>query len=294
MTIVQIEWFFVLFCIITFIYQICLLHFLRVKENRKNWSCFLGANIAIFIATPIAMRIFGGGADGLSSAVFMLMICIPTFVFNTVLLITGIILKKRKMASTNSLIVIINTIVVFLCSLFVLSIIPSHLDKTQEEKGRLIAEQFLINKYGDHNYKFEKGNKHYQNYGMWDKEFAGYTYTVKADCIKDDDFTVEVSENNYVKQTDFLQVYFSQQLNLNYKTQYGTKDFDELEDYLRQEEGLERFDIYELNDFVESYSSKDGVEYDDAYYIVYKNNGRIPTIEEFKEALKELEEIDRQ
>jgi hypothetical protein len=152
----------------------------------------------------------------------------------------------------------------------------------------LIAEEFLINRYGDHNYKFEKGNKYYENSGMWDKEFAGYTYTVEADCIKNDTFMVEVSEYDFVDDDNFLQIYYSQQLGLKYNTA-SLDPFEELEEYFRQEEGLEDFNIYKLNNFVNRYNSDYGIEYDDYFYVIPENNGKIPTIEEFKEALKEIE-----
>ena len=85
---------FFLFCIIEIIIQIVSIVKLKKTNDSKYWNIFIGITIASFISNALAYSVFAINALGLSDAISCLFICGFSFVFNIILLIVGLIVKK--------------------------------------------------------------------------------------------------------------------------------------------------------------------------------------------------------
>ena len=85
---------FFLFCIIEIIIQIVSIVKLKKTNDSKYWNIFIGITIASLISNALSYSVFANNALGLSDAISCLFICGFSFVFNIILLIVGLIVKK--------------------------------------------------------------------------------------------------------------------------------------------------------------------------------------------------------
>ena len=291
---------FFLFCIIEIIIQIISIVKLKKTNDSKYWNIFIGITIASFISNALAYSVFANNALGLSDAIACLFVCGFSFVFNIILLIVGLIVKKTiknvsiKLNRTSFFMLII-IVVINSTILFLLPIITSNITAKSGERHVI---SYLNNKYGNSNYRVINVYKEYSNSGMWDKYLSGFYYEIKSDYMEDT-FIVSIDDNfNYIDADYFLPVYYSQIYNLNYSLQYDDwytsvdYDFEEFDNYIKKiiseqypmnPEKIAISGIY--SDYVHSWSNIDGVEYNSNYYIVSANNGKIPTIQELIDSL---------
>ena len=128
---------------------------------------------------------------------------------------------------------------------------------------------------------------------MWDKYLSGFYYEIKSDYMEDT-FIVSIDDNfNYIDADYFLPVYYSQKYNFNYSLEYDDwytsvdYDFEEFDNYIKKiineqyPMNSEKIDVRGIySNYVQSWSSIDGVKYNSNYYIVSANNGKIPTTQE--------------
>jgi len=286
---------FFLVCVIEIIIQIVSIVKLKKTNDSKCWNIFIGITIASFISDALAYSVFANNAVGLSDAIACLFICGFSFIINIILLIIGLIIKKtvknntikldKSSFFTGILIIIINSII-----LFALPIIATNI--TLKSGDRQVVS-YLNDKYGNSNYRVINVYKEYSNSGMWDKYLSGYYYEIKSDYMEDT-FIVSIDDNfNYIDADYFLPVYYSQKYNFNYSLKYDDwytsvdYDFEEFDNYIKKiidkqyPMKSEKIDVSGIYcDYVNSWSSIDGVEYNSNYYIVSANNGKIPTTQE--------------
>ena len=118
-------------------------------------------------------------------------------------------------------------------------------------------------------------------------------YEIKSDYMEDT-FIVSIDDNfNYIDADYFLPVYYSQKYNFNYSLEYDDwytsvdYDFEEFDNYIKKiineqyPMNSEKIDVRGIySNYVQSWSSIDGVKYNSNYYIVSANNGKIPTTQE--------------
>ena len=286
---------FFLSCIIEIIIQIVSIVKLKKTNDSKYWNIFIGITIATFISDAPAYSVFANNALGLSDAIACLFICGFSFICNIILLIVGLIVKRiiksvNIKLNRNSFFMFIVIIVINSIILFLLPIITSNITSKSRERHVI---NYLNNKYGNSNYRVINVYKEYSNSGMWDKYLSGYYYEIKSDYMEDT-FIVSIDDNfNYIDADYFLPVYYSQKYNFNYSLEYDDwytsvdYDFEEFDNYIKKiineqyPMNSEKIDVRGIySNYVQSWSSIDGVKYNSNYYIVSANNGKIPTTQE--------------
>ena len=286
---------FFLSCIIEIIIQIVSIVKLKKTNDSKYWNIFIGITIATFISDALAYSVFANNALGLSDAIACLFICGFSFICNIILLIVGLIVKRiiksvNIKLNRNSFFMFIVIIVINSIILFLLPIITSNITSKSWERHVI---NYLNNKYGNSNYRVINVYKEYSNSGMWDKYLSGFYYEIKSDYMEDT-FIVSIDDNfNYIDADYFLPVYYSQKYNFNYSLEYDDwytsvdYDFEEFDNYIKKiineqyPMNSEKIDVRGIySNYVQSWSSIDGVKYNSNYYIVSANNGKIPTTQE--------------
>ncbi len=286
---------FFLSCIIEIIIQIVSIVKLKKTNDSKYWNIFIGITIATFISDALAYSVFANNALGLSDAIACLFICGFSFICNIILLIVGLIVKRiiksvNIKLNRNSFFMFIVIIVINSIILFLLPIITSNITSKSGERHVI---NYLNNKYGNSNYRVINVYKEYSNSGMWDKYLSGFYYEIKSDYMEDT-FIVSIDDNfNYIDADYFLPVYYSQKYNFNYSLEYDDwytsvdYDFEEFDNYIKKiineqyPMNSEKIDVRGIySNYVQSWSSIDGVKYNSNYYIVSANNGKIPTTQE--------------
>lgn len=303
MEIQSIQFLFLLTYIIEAIIQIKLLNRFRKNHINTEWFKFLGITIIVFISDILAYNCFANNSLGLGSAIACIFICGFILCSNFILLIVGLIIKKKiKQLSefndekTNKVSFVKSSIITLICNLIALFIIPILLQRIILGNGETHIIKYLEQKYGDGNYKVVNISKEYSNSGMWDKYLSGYYYEIKSDYM-DNSFIIETDDEFiYIESDYFLPVYYSQKYNLDYELYYDEwytsieYDFDEFEEYIRKNIKVEKeeFDVRDISkNYVQSWSNIEGVKYNQNYFIIPEDYGRIPSINELVDLLTE-------
>lgn len=283
-----------LFIIETF-FQIYLLNKFKKKDNTKSWYLFLGFIIASFPTTIFYYIYNAQNSIGLSTAIVTLFIFFSIPIVNLALLIAGIIIKTKKKRNgirsdkiTSKLYILITFVLISALNIGFLFGFPLLSEKIIEYQGGNFVSEYLVLKYGNHDFEVVDVNIRYSNYGMFDKTMSGYTFKFKSNCTKNN-FTISTDERfKYVESDNFLPIYYSETLGLTTTDSYGY-DFSPFEQYIINERNIEDFVIEDISDnYIVSWSNIEGVKYSSNYYIVPDNTGRILTINEFVDALNEF------
>lgn len=284
---------FLILCVIQLCLEVFALVKLKCSKEEKYWNLFIGISIAGFISTILAYVAFEKEALGLGDALACLIVCGFSLVSNLIVLIIGMIVKRKikdksiklgkRFFVVCLLVVAINAICLF--------VVPAIEYQVQTKKGEKFVVDYLDKKYGDGNFEIVNVYKMYENSGMWDKYLAGYYYEVKSDYIEAT-FIVTIDDSiSYIEQDYFLPVYFSEKNNFEYKIGYvdGIQDldynftqFDEyVDEIIKTRYAIKKVDALDIYlNYVASGSSDSKVKYSWNYYIVPSDNGKIPTIEE--------------
>lgn len=304
MEIQNIQLLFFITYIIEVIIQIKLLNHFRKNHINKGWFEFLGITIIVFISDILAYNYFANNLPGLGSAIVSIFICGFILCSNFILLLVGLIIKKRRKQisefndkKTNKISFIKSSIITLICNLIVIFIIPILIQNIILGNGETYIIKYLEQKYGDGNYKVVNISKQYSNSGMWDKYLSGYYYEIKSDYM-DNSFIIETDDEFlYINSDYFLPVYYSQKYNLDYELYYDERDtsikydFDEFEEYIRENIKVEKeeFNVEDISEnYVLSWNNIEGVKYNQNYFIIPEDYGRIPSINELVDLLNEF------
>lgn len=306
MEIIQdIHFLFLLTYIIEAIIQIDLLNRFRKNHTNKEWFLFLGITIIVFISDFLAYNYFNDISTGLDSAILTLIVCGFILCVNFILLIVGLIIKiiiKKKIKQLsefndkkiNIVSFIKSSIITLFCNLIALFIIPILIQKIILCNGTVHIIKYLERKYGDGNYKVVNVSNEYSNVGMWNRHLSGYYYEIKSDYMEDS-FIIEIDDEFICIGSDyFLPVYYSQKYNLDYELYYDelwkslAYDFDEFEEYMKKNIKVEKekFNVRDIFcNYFESYNKIEGVKYNQNYFIIPEDYGKIPSINELVDLL---------
>ena len=289
--------------IITLIVQIFALVRLKKEKVAKYWNLFIGVTGASLIFVGIAYAVFANNAVGLSGAVGCWILCGASLICNVILLIIGAVMKrsiKSQRIKLNKNVFITGSATLLLSVALILGL-PAAISgaNTNLEREKVIS--YLTDRYGDGDYEIVNTYVRYENVGMWDKTANGHIYEVKSNYMDEPFMVVTLKDSGGIDSDYFLPVYFSRQNNLSYKLGYSESsnslycDFTRFNEYVEavaQEEygeDLYSSDATEIyNSYIASWNSETGIEYDENYYIVPENDGKIPSIDEVVEGLVTL------
>lgn len=289
------EWLYIFICIIGVVVQIYSLVVVKELKDKKYWNIFMGISIAGFISVIMAYIALRNKALGLGDGIMILMVMAIGFCANLLMLIIGLIVKKKKQnedirLDKSFLLVSALVLVIYAVALWG---IPALSHKTNTDKGKKVVLDYLEDKYGDGNYKVLNVYNEYASDGMWDAHLSGYYYEIKCSHMDEAFFVLVENEGYRIEQDYFLPVYFSQKNNWIYKLYYheGLEDlqwnFDAFNNYLMtcieekysmNEDKIKVYDVYEV--YINYIDSDSETGYSSNFDIIPSNFGAIPTIEE--------------
>lgn len=265
--------------IIEVIIQICLIARFGKNNDIKDWVKFLGSIIAVFIFDIIAFYSFTTNSVGFESVLLTLFICGFILCFNFILLMVGLIIKNSNkylgdvnVQRTSKILFFKSVLITLICNLIILFIIPALIQRVVLGYGETHIINYLQQKYGNGNYEVVNVVKSYA--GTFNESLSSYRYEIKSDYIKDT-FIIEIEDEfRYIMCDYFLPVYYSEKYKLS--TERG---FEEFEEYIQNNTEVEKFSIRDI--FMNYARFNNGVEYNQNYFIVPENYGKIPSINEF-------------
>lgn len=282
-------------CFIGIAVQVYSLVIVNKSKDNKYWNLFTGISIAGFISVILAYFALSNAALGLGDGILCLLVMAISFVLNMIMLITGLIIKKRTQDDGIRLnrAFLPVSIIFIVVNVIVLWVIPSITYSVHINMGEKIVIDYLNDKYGDGNYKVSNVYNEYTPEGMWDEHLSGYYYEIKSSHMSDTFFVLVDDREYHVEQDYFLPVYFSQKNNLSYELYYHGNledlqhDFDNFDDYLidniEEKHPMDAGKIasYEVFSVYANYlDSESESGYSSNYNIIPDDFGRIPSIEE--------------
>lgn len=220
------EGLFFLICIIGIIIQINSISKLKKSEGSKYWNIFIEINIASLISTILAYRTFcNNDALDLGRAIICIFICGASFIGNIILLIIGLIIKKRIKdndikLNMNSILI---GILIVLLSIIIFIFIPT---LSNGRNVNLISNNvinYLNNKYGDNNFKIIEIENDYSYNGIVEKDHTGYKVTVSSTSLKEI-FHVKIYSTNPKSNSiidEFIEEYYNEKTNEYLSQKYG-------------------------------------------------------------------------
>lgn len=259
---------------IEIIVEIISIIMLKLRKNPKCWHLFFGVVIASIITSIVAMgptNPIRDNAEGMSG-VNVVIFSIAYFVFNVLLLLVGLIIKKTmkgiNLEPTGSSAFI--SMITLLVNLFVLLGLPWIVNNMNSNIDNTYVINYLTNKYGSSNYEIVSTETRYDK---TTKGVSEYAFEVKSGYMPDT-FNVWVDKDyNHVVSDMFLPTYYSYKYGLKYGANseegYG---FSELENYM-EKIASEKYAV-NVKDKLNAY----GVYAD--YVRNTTDMGRIPAIEE--------------
>ena len=302
MNVVERELLFLIFFtyIIEAIIQIFLLNRFIKRHIEKYWYEFLGITIVIFLSDILAYITFSyNSVTGLISYYGELVfICVSILCCNLILWISGWIIKNKTKQLNNENNKKIKrvplSVIILICNFIIIFIAPTLL-KLNNDKMSIMS--YLEQKYGDGNYKVVKIRKQYsKNEGFFTGyDVSGYNYEIKSDYMENT-FIIHINNiSSNIYSDYFLPVYYSEKYNLDYELYYEyddrTKetqyDFDELEEYIRNNITAKTDDFTTENFEIEDICRNYDVQYSSNYLIIPEDYGRIPSMDELIDLLIE-------
>ncbi len=296
MNVVERELLFLIFFtyIIEVIIQIFLLNRFIKRHVEKYWYEFLGITIIIFLSDILAyVTLANNLATGYSEMVF---ICVSILCCNLILWISGLIIKNKTKQLNDKNDKKIKrfpfSIIILVCNFIIIFIAPTLL-KLNNDKMSMMT--YLEQKYGDGNYNVVKIRKQYSKADGFftGYDVSGYNYEIKSDYMENT-FIIHINNiSSYISSDYFLPVYYSEKYNLDYELYYEyddrTKethyDFDELEEYIRNNIKTKTEDFatekVEIEDICRNYD----VQYNPNYIIIPEDYGKIPSMDELIDLL---------
>lgn len=271
--------FILIFFLILFILQLILFVLALKRKQKKIWEeLFIIEGISL-ISIPIYAKIFeslnvGSSWGELAIVLVGLIVSVIDEIFIIISIITKIILRKKIIHNQekSKLLLLISLVIV----LFIICTIPDIKPLLDEQNRRKeISENtitYLNNRYGNGNYEIESIND--LSYCFLCTGEKAYELIIKTDYL-DEKFKIKISmDTKEIKEDSFLSEY--------YKKDYNKSDFNrEVEDII-------------YNEMTNHISDNSGYKVNLEILInndIQTNYGKIPTIDELKEEMKQNADI---
>ena len=210
---------FFLVCALGVILQIFSIGKLKKSKDSEYWNLFVGVNIAIFISVAIAYLTFMDDETlDLGGALVCMFFSGLTIVVNVIMLIIGLVQKKKVKYYYFKLnkLAIFTTMAIVVFNILIVIVIPPITSKTTKNSVTDTVEDYLTEKYGDHNFKIREIENDYSYNGIVQKYHTGYELRVSSNLTKED-FTIytygtDASETE-IASDDFMGTYLNQTTN---------------------------------------------------------------------------------
>ena len=272
--------------IIDAIAQIVFIIIFTKELKSKPWSTFIGLIVGTYIFALLSYIILGANAVDLGTAILTIFLAGGIAIINSIILTIGLIIravKKKKINpaehSLHKPTFFLSAGVFLLASLGIITIIPTAVQQTTNINNEQIVINYLIKKYGNHQYTIAKVDSSYGHNGMWDKSLDGYVYSIRSD-ITNDVFYVHINQDGTIRTDYLLEVYYSEQTNVEVSC-----SIDSVYGYPHC--STSDLAIYFDNRLIEEYSLQNP-KLGDHYFttsIVPDDGGRIPSTDEMLQML---------
>ena len=200
--------------------------FSMVKLGKKNniyWNIFMGITLSNYIS--IGMNYLNCDIDGtmdLGGAIFIIFVSLVMVIINTIMLIGGIVVKKKtKNDSKFNFKFLITGIICVIISAILIIAIPTYRYNRNKRLASEKALEFLNNKYGNCDFEVTEAEYDFTDNGITQKSHTGYEVKVLSKKYNQN-FVVKLNynfENPY--ERDFLDNYYKEKIRKNVLEKYG-------------------------------------------------------------------------
>lgn len=263
------------FGIILIIIQIFSIIRLKKTSDSKYWNIFIGIIFGNCISILLAHFTLLFITEGLNDAIIFMFTYMAVFIIDLILLIIGLIVKKklknndiklnRKSNFVATFVILLNVLI-----LIVVPIISGIINKAIMSKS---FKSYLNSKYGDNDFKINYVEKDYSYDGIISQGHSGYAAKVSMPLLKKP-FTIRSYETNPMvverASDDFVEQYYNERVN-----EYLSEKYDSEFDLWLEEEKIPNYlgHIPTFNELIE-YNAINGVsiikyDYDDVVRINY-------------------------
>lgn len=270
--------FILIFYVILFVLQI-ILFVLAIKDKQKKiWDeLFIIEGISL-MSPPIYAKIFkainvGSSWSGLGVAIIGIIVAIPFGIFICISIIARIILRKKIIQTQEKS--KLPWLILLIIILFIICTIPDIKplidERTRRKEFSNYIMTYLNDRYGNGNYKIEK-IYNWNDCGLACLDMGrpnAYEFTIQSDNL-DNNFTVKINiETKEIKEDTFLYDYYKK----DYSVEVENEIYNEMNNLIPENSG------YKVS--LEVLINKDS----------RTNYGKIPTIDEIKEDVKQNADI---